>query len=350
MSAKGVPIALEEDKRAEEHRLAFRLAFAAAFGFTIGHSLNWDFPFLPPLFAVQLLIGSSAFGMRQALVFVFLIAAGCTLSILIAQIFIDTPLILTLVIALILFLSFLLLARQQSVTLANVMLITVSIVPLTAATSLDSAYALANGLLSGSILAALLVFLAYAIFPAQPRVKESSQAPPTVEGSPVRRALANTTVLLSLVILFLLSGSPVSVVVLITALTILRQPDFAGYDAALAYLHGNLTGGLCAFVAYLLVTFLPSAAFLLLVGLLFGLIFGGEIAKGGQQASVNAVALVTFLIVLGIGLAPLPGDSGSVFVERVLNVILAAAYTIGLASVARFAFAVPKTDGSLSRP
>ena len=39
----------------DRHALAFRIAVTAAAGFTLGHLLGWDFPFLPSLLAVQLL-------------------------------------------------------------------------------------------------------------------------------------------------------------------------------------------------------------------------------------------------------------------------------------------------------
>ena len=53
---------------------------------------------------------------------------------------------------------------------------------------------------------------------------------------------------------------------------------------------------------------------------------------------------MTFLLVLGIGLAPLPSDSGTVFIERVVNVVVAAAYTIGLASVTHWLFSTMNKD------
>ena len=58
----------------------------------------------------------------------------------------------------------------------------------------------------------------------------------------------------------------------------------------------------------------------------------------GESSPVYVVGLVTFLIMLGLGLAPLPTDSGSIFISRVLNVIIAAVYTIGMASVLRSLF------------
>ena len=344
MSTNSAANPIDARSLGEEHKLAFRVAFAAAAGFTIGYVLGWDFPFLPPLFAAQLLAGSRSFSVTQAVGFVVLMAAGCALSILIAQAFIETPLILVIVIGLIMFFAFLMLARSYAVSMANVTLITVSIVPLTAVTSLDSAYALVNNLFAGSILAVFIVFLAYALFSASAHVNETSIASAATERSPVRAALANSTVLLSLVILFMFSGSPVSIVVLMTALTILRQPTIAGHGAAWEYLMGNVMGGFTAVIAYLLVIWFSSPAFLFLVVLLFGLFFGAKISEGGDLASVYAIGLVTFLLVLGIGLAPLPSDSGTVFVERVLNVVVAAAYTIGVASVTRWLFSTLNKD------
>jgi hypothetical protein len=101
---------------------------------------------------------------------------------------------------------------------------------------------------------------------------------------------------------------------------------------------GNVAGGVAATIAYLLVSLFPAPAVLLLVLLLFGLLFGGKIAEGTALAPVYVVSLATFLIVLGLGLTPLPTDSGAIFVSRVFNVVIAAAYTIGVASVLRALF------------
>ena len=101
---------------------------------------------------------------------------------------------------------------------------------------------------------------------------------------------------------------------------------------------GNLVGGLAATAAYLLVTLFPSPAFLLLVVLLVGLLFGDRIARGGELAPIYTVGLMTFLIVLGLGLSPLPQDSGTLFIARVFDVMVGAVYAIGMASLLRSAF------------
>jgi len=101
---------------------------------------------------------------------------------------------------------------------------------------------------------------------------------------------------------------------------------------------GNLVGGLAATVAYFLVTLLPSPGFLLLVVLLVGLVFGDRIGRGGVWAPIYTVGLMTFLIVLGLGLSPLPQDSSSIFIARVFDVMLGTVYAIGMASLLRSAF------------
>ena len=45
-----------------------------------------------------------------------------------------------------------------------------------------------------------------------------------------------------------------------------------------------------------------------------------------------------FLLVLGLGISPLPEDSGSILIARVFDVLVACAYAIGMASLLRSAF------------
>ena len=69
MSVSAAIEPVEADSTREAHALAFRIAFATAIGFTLGYVLGWDFPFLPALFAAQLLIGSRSLNLRQAVGF-----------------------------------------------------------------------------------------------------------------------------------------------------------------------------------------------------------------------------------------------------------------------------------------
>ena len=210
----------------DRHALAFRIAIAASAGFTLGYLLGWDFPFLPPLIAVQLLSARRSLDFKHAIGFVVLMAVGCTVSLFVALLFADRPLSLILMVGLMIFLEFLALARGKAA--AGIFIMTTSFVPLMAVSSLDLAYALVHDLIVGSILALLLIFLVHALFPERSEPQQSvAQAPQ--EGAPLAAALANTGVLMSLFVYFMGAGTPTSIIVImVTAVTILQQSAVAG--------------------------------------------------------------------------------------------------------------------------
>jgi hypothetical protein len=337
MSAETATLQTQAEEAGESHALAFRIAFAAAVGLTLGEVLGWDFPFLPAMLAVQLLSGGGPISVKQGLAFVAVMVVSCAFAVLLAQIFVDRPLVLLLTVSLVTFLTFLLLARGQAIGVAGTLLITTAVIPLLAIESMSVAYGFIHSLIAGSALAVLLAFVAHAFFPVRVQAQPAS-ALMQDERDSVALALANTAVLMSLVIYFMLTASPVSIVVVLTVISILRQPADLGSGTAFGLILGNLVGGLAATAAYLVVTLLPSPAFLLLVVLLAGLFFGDRIARGGASAPIYTVGLMTFLIILGLGLSPLPQDSGTLSITRVLDVMLGSVYAIGMASLLRSAF------------
>jgi hypothetical protein len=337
MSASAIPAQTETERTS--HALVFRIAFAAAGGLTLGEVLGWDFPFLPAMLAVQLLSGRGPISVKQGIGFVALIALAGAFSALITQLFVDSPLVLVLVISLLVFLEFLLIARGRAVAIANIFLITTAVVPLLAIESPELAYGFVYTLIAGSVLAVLLAFAAHAIFPSPAEIGQRA-APQPDHSTPVAAALANTAALMSLVIYFMLTVSPVSVVVVLTVIGILRQPAQLGGGTATGLILGNLVGGLGATAAYILVVLLPSPFFLFLVTLLGGLLFARRIEKGGDLAPIYTVGLMTFLLVLGLGLSPLPQDSSAIFIARVINVVVASIYAIATANLLRSAFRV----------
>jgi Protein of unknown function (DUF2955) len=336
MSANATTAATQAEEASEAHNFAFRIAFAAATGLTLGEILGWDFPFLPAMLAVQLLTGLGPISVKQGIGLVGTMAAACAFTAILGQILIDSTLILVLTVSLLVFLEFLLIARGQAVGIATIFLMNTAIVPLLGTESMSLANELIFSLIAGTLLAVLLAFAAHALFPTRLRAEPLSTSAQI--GSPTSIALANTAVLMSVVVYFIVTTSPVSMVVVLTVIGILRQPVNLAGGAAFGLILGNLVGGFAATVAYLLVTLFPSPAFLLLVVLLAGLLLGERIARGGALAPIYTVSLITFLIVLGLGLSPLPQDSGAIFTARVFDVLVAGVYAIGMASLLRSAF------------
>ena len=96
---------------------------------------------------------------------------------------------------------------------------------------------------------------------------------------------------------------------------------------------GNLFGGFAAAVVYNLILLSDALLFFVTVCLAASLIFAGRIATAGDRAPIYAVAFATFILLLGLGLTPLPGGSGEAFASRLINVLLASAYAVGAVSV-----------------
>jgi len=298
---------------------------------------GWDFPFLPAMLAVQLLSGREPLSVKKGVVFIAVIVSTSVFAVLVAQVFVDSPFVLLLAVSLVTFLAFLLLARGQAIGVAAAFLITTAVVPLLAMESVPVAHGFIYSLIAGSALAVLLTFAVQAFFPMPVQTRPAS-AVMEKNSDATALALANATVLMSLVVYFMLTVSPVSIVAVLTVIGILRQPADLSGGTATGLILGNLVGGVAATGAYFLVTLLPSPGFLLLVVLLVGLLFGDLIARGGASAPIFTVGLTTFLIVLGLGLSPLPQDSSSIFISRVFDVMVAAIYAIGMASMLRSAF------------
>jgi len=148
-----------------------------------------------------------------------------------------------LVVSLVTFLTFLMLARDQAVGVAALFLITTAVVPLLASESASVAHGFIQSLIAGSALAVLLTFAAHACFPIHVQVEPLS-ASSRDERDSVALGLANTAVLMSLVIYFMLTPSPVSMVLVLTVISVLRQPAELGGGTAIGLILGNLVGGL----------------------------------------------------------------------------------------------------------
>jgi hypothetical protein len=81
-----------------------------------------------------------------------------------------------------------------------------------------------------------------------------------------------------------------------------------------------------------------------LVVLLFGLMLGGWGVVAGPKAPIFAVAFVSFIILLGLGISPAPGETATYFADRLVSVLGAGAYAVGAISL------VSRRDGAPEAP
>lgn len=320
--------------------MVLRLAFGVTGCFAAVQALEWDVTFLAPMLAANMLIKlKRPPSLAQGVGLIVLIVLSTAIVLALTTWFIRAPSVLILILGLLLYLSFY--AHRRGAPELATLLLQISAVslPVIAVLSPDRAGAFAVTLSSAAAVALATVWVAHATFP-EPHVHDADaaravlrthQAAPTAAA---RHALLDTVILLPVLAWYVLDATEVAVVVLIVALTLLRQYDERqGRRAATGLIIANLVGGLAAAVVYNLVLLENNLSFFVAICLAASLVFAARIVTSGKLAPVYAGAFATFILLLGLGLTPLPGGAGEAFVSRLLNVLAASAYAVGALSL-----------------
>jgi hypothetical protein len=147
--------------------------------------------------------------------------------------------------------------------------------------------------------------------------------------------LANAAILLAMVVLCLVdSRFSSAMVVPMTTASLLNQLDLATSGrAALGLVIVNLLGGVVASFAYAFVELRPTLPFLFLTVLIVALLFGGRAAADAKTGKVYAGAIITFLILFGLGVSPIPASTPDSFATRIGFVLFAIVCTFLLTAL-----------------
>lgn len=322
-------------------RLVLRLAFAGVVGFAIALSLHWEFCFLAPMLAVQIVAAMPVCpNIRQGVTIPLVIFFGTTTAMAAATLLADAPAVLLLVVGLVLCWTFY--GQRRGAPAIAMLLIQISFaaVPLFSTLSLDTAQTFAEFMQKSSVAAIIAVWVSHALFPApKPPAGEASPGPaPKPAGlEPARAArvaITDVLVLLPLLAKFMIWSDVDDFVILMITLNLLREIEtvHTGKVAA-ALLTGNLLGGVVALVAQQYILAADNLIQFLLTIFLAGLWFGGRMVRGGPMAPVFVLAFATFLLLIGIAITPLPGGSEEMFVVRIIKIGLASLYALAALSL-----------------
>jgi hypothetical protein len=185
---------------------------------------------------------------------------------------------------------------------------------------------LAGGVAGG----ALLTWAAHAAFPDPGGVDEATPQAPEAADPRLHRPVASASILLAAVILCLVDSRFSSAVVIpVTVATVLGQVDLAtSRRAALGLLVVNILGGVTASLVFTIVDVRPTLLGLFLAVLLAGLLFGAAAAADPESGKIHAGGLTIFLILLGLGISPLPTSTPESFSTRITYVSLAVLYAL----------------------
>jgi hypothetical protein len=321
-------------------RLTYRMAFAATAAFATAELLRWDFSFFAPMLAVQILAAMAAPPpIRLGIAIPMTIFVANTLALAVSAAFHGTPGVLLTVVGLVIFWTFY--GRRSGAPGVVMFLVQIAFccVPVITTISFGLAQSFADALFWASIVAIVTAWIAHLLFPSP----EASPSPPAPAAKPPdlpqmgtgRGAFFDMLILMPILFAFILGGNINNIVILIIVLNLLREVEpTKRTSVALALLIGNLLGGALAVIAHQFVILANhSFVFFTLIVLLASLWFGGRFARRDANAPVYAIAFATFLLILGLGVSPLPMGSEEAFGPRILKILLATAYTIGALSL-----------------
>ena len=309
---------------------ALRIAFGAVIGFLLAGAFDITLFFLPALLAAQLLsLMPRPPGPAQGIGLIFLMGVLAWITLLIAGLFAGQPVAYLLMIGLLLFFGFLLDSAGKTLP-ATLLLILGSTLPLVVAQSDTAAAGIAGALVAAMAIALLAVWIAFALFP---QTGAAAAAKPALRPASPRRAFIDTLLLVPVLLLFLIDGRMTFVAVIVIVNIVRQRERGAASLTALGLLFGNILGGVLASVAYAFVSIQTGPVFFLLVVLLVGLMLGGRGVVAGPRAPIYGVAFVSFIILLGLGVSPVPDGSAALFADRLVSVLLAGAYAVGAISL-----------------
>jgi hypothetical protein len=319
-------------------RLILRVAFAATCGFAVAMLMDWEFSFLTPMLAVQIVAAMPARpSLGQGLAIPLVILVSTTAALAASTLLADAPAVLLGIAGLVIFWSFYGQRRGAPGILILFLQIALCGVPLISTTSLELADLFAELLQKSSLAAVLIVWVSHALFPAPPAALPAGAPPKPVNLAPAyaaRVALSDVLVLLPLLVSFMIGGDINNFVILMISINLLREVELANSQRmAVGLLAGNIFGGLLAVLAQQVVLLADSLMQFLLTVSLAGLWFGARIVRGGPMAPIFGLAFGTFLLLIGIAITPLPGGSEEAFALRILKISLASLYALGALSL-----------------
>ncbi|XXE03615.1 DUF2955 domain-containing protein [Pseudomonas sp. Z3-6] len=314
-----------------------RVALAVTVGLCTGLVLGDILPFLAPLFATQFLLASRrAPALSQGLITLLVSLLTGALLVGMTGMFGERPWVLLPSLWLFYFACFTAQGRQLGGAGPALMLVIAIVVPMLDTVQRDLGESIVLVLVKAVSLGLLLTWGAHALLPDPAGEQADPQrAQPRELTLVIRQAMASAAILLAMIALCLSDPRlATAMVVPITVASLLSQLSLdMSSRSAFGLVMVNLLGGVVASLAFTLFELRPTLWLVALILLLVSLLFAGNAAMGNTAGKVFGGGLMTFLILFGLGVSPLPTETPQLFSTRIAYVLFAVVYAVGLAAL-----------------
>lgn len=293
--------------------------------------------FLTPIIAFVFLAMPAWIGWRMAGQLLIRLAFSLLLGIIIAEFFINYPLLCLPLYGLLFFLIYYNDTPSAPPMAVFFITLAITVIPIMSFSGIAVAHVVAFYLLVNMGLGLFFSWLFHTVLPDSRAAQTENQVAPDKPAQPeaverpvrIRLALVSTIVALSAVIIFFSLDLSQYVLALIYICFMASAPST---NASVAVMKANATatciGGIAIIIAFNLLVAVPTYPFLIALVLFFSLFFAGKIYGGGTNAAAFSSGFTTFLVLLGSSTGV--DNTASVnFYLRIAQVLFAGIFTVG---------------------
>jgi len=290
--------------------------------------LDYQLAYFTPVLALNFLAPSAkAPTLKSSAAFLFSVATASFAGLLFSRVFLNYPLVFLPLLALILFHLYYTTSLQS---MKVWLIISMLLIPMMSMQSDKLGSIVAVNLFINALMAMLLVWVIYLIFPERERIHTGNAKANADQPSPRQRfisAIIKSMVVIPVLVMFFVFNWSDSLLVLFFIAILSMNPAAANKKTGVAMILANLGGGIAAIIVFNLLTVATSFIYSGILTLLVGLLFGNGLFGGKPSASLFGMAFSTFLLILG-NVISLAGEAGDIVWLRILQIGIAMLYMV----------------------
>lgn len=327
MSGNSPAIQLDAGTHEQFHGvLRYAVGSAIIMMFALGY--DYQLAYFTPVLALNFLAPTAkAPTLKSSVAFLLSVALASLAGLMFSRFFLDYPLVFLPLLALILFHIYYTTALQS---MKVWLIISILLIPMMSMQSAQLGGIIAVNLFMNALLALLLVWVIYFIFPGKESVSAGNLKVTADQPNSRQRyisAITKSIVVTPVVVLFFVFNWSGSMLVLFFVAILSMNPAAANKKTSFAMILANLGGGVAAIIVFNLLTVATSFIYSGILTLLVGLLFGNGLFSRKPAAALFGMAFSTFLLILG-NVISLAGEAGEIVWVRIFQIGIAMLYMV----------------------
>lgn len=314
-----------------------RLSLGLTVSVAVAYGAAWMLFFLTPIFTFLFLAMPGWIGRKMAVQLIFRLAGCLAIGVVIAEFFLQYPLLCIPLYALLFFLIYYNDTPTAPPMSTLFMTLAITMIPIMSFSGVAVSHIVAQYLLINMSAGLFFAWFFHLFLPnslATPPAEKKASPPPAAPEQPdeterVRLALTSTIVATSAVIIFFALNLSQYALAMIYICFMAGTPNT---NASVIVMKANATatcvGGIAVIIAYNLLVAVPAYPFLIFLSFLFFLFFSEKIFGGSKHTAAFSSGLTTFLVLLGSSTG-VDQSAGANFYLRIAQVLFAGMFTLG---------------------